>query len=73
MGESGPHKLISVFRPAFKEASEIKFIEIDSLSHLSILIRKNVRLDETEDSFFYKVVVLDENQTGHSEQSIDVF
>jgi hypothetical protein len=56
-------KLVSTFRPAFDEASEISFVDSHSSRRLNILIRKNYRLDETEDTFYFKTVALDEVQT----------
>jgi hypothetical protein len=58
--ERGDQELVSTFRPAFDEASEITFLKTDTLSCLSILIRKNFRFDEKEDTFYYRIVTLDE-------------
>jgi hypothetical protein len=57
------YKLVATFRPAFDEASEIKFEGEDSVSNLSILIRKNFRIDETEDTFYFMSVPLEAKHT----------
>ena len=58
------YKLISTFQPAFTEPSEMTFIDGDSARLLSILIRKDFRIDVKEDTFYYKAVQLDTQQTA---------
>ncbi len=63
-------KLVSTFRPAFDEASEISFIDKESSKSLNILIRNNFRLDENEDTFYFKSIMLNEKQVAMIQDAI---
>lgn len=52
----------TLFEPAFEEVSLIKLFKIDTVIRLQILIKNNRRIDESQDTFYYKTISVSENE-----------
>jgi len=52
------------FDPAFSERAEALLLNTDSSKSIQLLIRKNFRFDENEDTFYFKKIYLSEKQVG---------
>lgn len=58
------------FFPAFEESSVIKLVKIDTIINLQILISNNEGVDKSQDTFYYKVKSISQNEFNRIDTSL---